>query len=148
VSNLYPYAKVLWSLTASGAGTTLSAAGNSGNWGGLGGGDLYPQVNAETPVDLQNSTDVLLLVTVTGVTGTPAFVVSLDYYDDLGNVYAGQMSTASLAAAGSKSVQGGLHGGYNGTSSAYLVLPRWGRVSWTGLTSASVTGCEIALYGR
>jgi hypothetical protein len=148
VPNVAPFAKVLWSLTATSTGTTLSAAGNSGNWAGLGPGELYPAVNAETPVDLRDSGDVMLMVTVGGVTGTPAFVVSVDGYDDLGNLYAGLISTASLAAAGSKTAQGGLHGGYNGTASSYLVLPRWGRVSWAGLTSASVTGCEIALIGR
>lgn len=145
MSNLYPFAKVLWSLTATGAGTTLSAAGNSGTWAGNGAGDLYPQVSAETAIDLRDSPDVVLMVTVGNVTGTPAFVVSLDVYDDLGNAFPGVLSTASLAATGSKMVAGGLHGG---SASTYLVLPRWGRVSWTGLTSASVTGTEIALYGR
>lgn len=145
MSNLYPFAKLLWSLTASGEGTTLSAAGNSGNWAGNGAGDLYPQVSAETPIDLRDAADVVLMVTVGGVAGSPAFVVSLDTYDDQGNVFAGVLSTASLAAAGSKTIAGGLHGG---SASTYLVLPRWARVSWAGLTSASVTGTQIALYGR
>lgn len=56
MSNLYPFAKLLWSLTASGGGTTLSAAGNSGNWAGNGPGHLFPQVSAETPIDLRDST--------------------------------------------------------------------------------------------
>jgi hypothetical protein len=145
MSNLYPFAKLLWSLTGTKAGTTLSAAGNSGNWAGNGAGSLYPQVTDETPVDLRDATDVVLMVTVGGVTGTPAFVVSLDVFDDLGNSFNAVLSTASLAAAGSKMIAGGLHGG---SASTYLVLPRWGRVSWSGLTSASVTGTEIALYGR
>lgn len=145
MSNLYPFAKLLWSLTASGDGTTLTAAGNSGNWAGLGPGHLFPQVSAETPIDLRDAADVVLMVTVGGVTGTPAFVVSLDIFDDLGNAFAGVLSTASLAAAGSKTIAGGLHGG---SASSYLVLPRWARVSWTGLTSASVTGTQIALFGR
>jgi hypothetical protein len=143
MSNLYPFAKLLWSLTAAGSGTTLSAAGNSGNWAGNGAGDLYPAVSAETAIDLRDSADVALMVTVGGVTGTPALIVSLDIFDDLGNAFAGVLSTTSLAAAGSETVAGGLHGG-----SSYLVLPRWARVSWAGLTSASVTGTEIALYGR
>jgi hypothetical protein len=145
MSNLYPFSKLLWSLTGTKAGTTLSAAGTSGNWAGNGPGDLYPQVTAETPIDLRDATDVVLMVAVGGVTGTPAFVVSLDIYDDQGNVFVGVLSTASLAAAGSKTIAGGLHGG---SASSYLVLPRWARVSWTGLTSASVTGTQIALYGR
>jgi hypothetical protein len=104
-------------------------------------------VTDETPIDLRDATDVVLMVTVAGVTGTPAFVVSLDVYDDLGNPFAGVLTTASLAAAGSKTIAGGLHGG---SASAYLVLPRWGRVSWSGVTlgTSSVTGAEIALYGR
>jgi len=145
MSNLYPFARTLWSLTAAGAGTTLSAAGNSGNWAGTGAGDIYPQVTAETAIDLRDTADVVLMVTVAGVTGTPALVVSLDVFDDLGNAFPAVLSTASLAAAGSKLVAGGLHGPAAGT---YLVLPRWARVSWAGLTSASVTGCEIALTGR
>lgn len=145
MSNLYPFAKLLWSLTGSGPGTALSAAGNSGNWAGNGAGHLYPQASAETAVDLRDATDVVLMVTVGGITGSPAFVVSLDIYDDQGNVFPAVLSTASLAAAGSKTVTGGLHGG---SASTYLVLPRWGRVSWTGLTSASVTGTQISLFGR
>lgn len=145
MSNLYPRARLLWSLTAAGNGITLSAAGNSGSWAGNGPGDWPPAANAETPVDLRDVTDVALYVTVGGVTGTPAFVVSLDGYDDLGNAFTGLLSTASLAAAGSKTAAGGLHGG---SASSYLVLPMWGRVSWSGLTSASVTGTEIALFGR
>lgn len=145
MSNLYPFAKLLWSLTASGDGTTISAAGNSGSWAGNGPGDLYPQVSAETAVDLRDAADVVLMVTVGGVTGTPAFVVNLDCYDDQGNLFPAMLSTASLAAAGSKTAAGGLHGG---SASSYLVLPRWGRVSWSGLTSASVTGAQIALFGR
>jgi hypothetical protein len=146
VSDLYPFARLLWSLTASGAGTTLAAAGNSGSWAGSGPGDLYPAVDSETPVLLRDVTDVVLMVTVGGVTGTPAFVVSLDVYDDIGTLYPAVLSTASLAAAGSKTAAGGLHGG---SASTYLVLPKWGRVSWSGLTGgATVTGTEIALYGR
>lgn len=149
MGNLQPRAKLIWSLAASGEGTTLAAAGNSGDWAGSGPGDWPPIVNAETPIDLREITDVVLMVSVGGVTGTPAFVVSLDLYDNLGNLYAAALSTASLAAAGVKTVAGGLHGGYDGVSAtSYLVLPEWGRVSWSGLTSDSVTGTQIALYGR
>jgi hypothetical protein len=137
VSNLYPRASLLWSLTSRGPATTLSAAGNSGAWSNA-------NPNAMSAVDLRDVTDVTLMVTVGGVTGTPAFVVSLDVFDANGNPYLAVMSTASLAAAGAKTVSAGLHG----ASTAYLVLPSWGRISWTGLTSASVTGTEIELWGR
>lgn len=138
MSNLYPRAKLIWSLTGSGLGTTLSAAGNSGAWSNA-------NPNAETLIDLRDVTDVTLMASAVSVTGTPAFVVSLDVYDDQGNLYAGQIATASLAAAGGKIAAGGLHGP---TAATYLVLPSWGRVSWAGLTSASVVGTEIALYAR
>lgn len=147
MSDLYPRARVLWSLTPSGSGTTLSAAGNSGSWAGNGAGSIYPQVDAETRVDLRDITDVMLMVTVGGVTGSPSLAVSLDFYDDLGNVFAGVLSAAALTAAGSKTAAAGLHGG---SASAYLVLPMWGRVSWTGVTlgTSSVTGTQIVLFGR
>ena len=146
MSDLYPAARLLWSLTSSGPGTTLSAAGNSGSWAGNGAGDLFPAADNETPVLLRDVTDVVLMVSVGGVTGTPAFVVNLDVYDDIGTLYPAVLSTASLAAAGSKTVAGGLHG-YS--AATYLVLPKWGRVSWAGFTGgAAVTGTEIALYGR
>ena len=137
MANLYPRATLLWSLTNRGPATTLSAAGSSGAWSNA-------NLNAMSAIDLRDVTDVTLMVTVGGVTGTPAFVVSLDLFDAMGNAYTGVLSTASLAAAGAKTASAGLHG----ASTAYLVLPAWGRVSWTGLTSASVTGTEIELWGR
>lgn len=145
MSNLYPRAKLLWSLTASGLGTTISAPGNSAGWAGNGPGDWPPIVNAESSIDLRDVTDVVLMVSVGGITGTPAFVASLDLYDNLGNLYPAVLSTASLAAAGVKTAAGGMHGG---SASSYLILPEWGRVSWSGLSSASVTATQIALYGR
>jgi hypothetical protein len=149
VSNLYPRARLLWSSTAAGVGVTLAAAGNSGGWEGNGPGDWPPQVDFEASIDLRQILDVALYVNVGGVVGTPAFVVNLDVYDDQGNLFPAVLSTASLAAAGQKTAQGGLHG-YGATSAgAYLILPEWGRVSWSGLTGgAEVTGTEIALYGR
>jgi hypothetical protein len=71
--------------------------------------------------------------------------VQLDVYDDAGNLYLQLIKTASLSGAGSAGpVYGGLHGG---AASSYLVLPRWGRVSWT-CTGGSVAGADITLYGR
>jgi hypothetical protein len=144
VGNLQPRSKLLWSLAASGLGTTLSAAGNSGSWDGTLPG-WPPSADAETPVDLREITDVVLMVTVAGVTGSPAFTVNLDLYDNLGNLFPAVLSTAALSAAGSKTVTGGLHGG---SASTYLVLPDWGRVSWSITNSTSVSGAQIALYGR
>lgn len=143
MSNLYPFAKLLWSLTGSGAGTTLSAAGNSGTWSGNEPGDLYPATANETAVDLRDSTDIALMVTVGAVTSSPTLVVSVNVFDDLGNSYATGLTTASITAAGGSVVAGGLHG----ASTAYLVLPRWAQVAWT-CSGGSVTGCEIALFGR
>jgi hypothetical protein len=145
MSNLYPRSRILWSLAASGIGTTISGSGNSGGWEGAGPGDILPQADFETAVDLRDIQDVALLVNVGGITSSPAFQVQLDVYDDAGNVYLQLIKTASLAAAGSAApVYGGLHGG---AASSYLVLPSWGRVSWT-CTGGTVTGTSILLYGR
>lgn len=144
MGNLQPRAKIVWSLAATSIGTTLTATGNSGNWESntAGAGDWPQAVSWRTPVDLREITDVTLMVSVGGVTSTPSLVASLDVYDDQGNLYPAVLSTAALTAAGVKTAAGGLHGG-----SAYLVLPEWGRVSWT-LTGGTVTGTEIVLYGR
>lgn len=143
MSNLYPFAKVLWSLPGSGAGTTLSAAGNSGGWAGNGPGDLYPAVSAETPIDLRDAADVVLMVSVGGVTSSPTLVVAVNVFDDLGNAYATSLTSGNLTGTGTSMVPGGLHG----ASTAYLVLPRWAQVAWT-ISGGTVTGAQIALFGR
>lgn len=143
MTSLYPNSKILWSLAGSGLGTTIAGAGNSGSWAGLGAGDILPP--PETAVDLRDIQDVALLVNVGAITSSPAFLVQLDLYDDAGDLYLQVLKTASLTAAGSAApVYGGLHGG---AASSYLVLPRWGRVSWT-CTGGTVTGTSITLYGR
>jgi len=145
VSNYTPCAKLLWSLAASGLGTTISGSGNSGGWQGNGPGDILPQADFESAVKLRDVLDVGLYVSVGAVTGSPAFQVQLDVFDSLGNLYAQLIKTASLSAAGSAApVFGGLHGA---GASAYLVLPEWGRLSWT-CTGGTVTGTEIELWGR
>jgi hypothetical protein len=145
VSNYTPCAKLLWSLAASGTGTTISGSGNSGGWEGNGPGDILPQADFEGSIRLRDVLDVGLYVSVGAVTGSPAFQVQLDVFDSLGNLYAQLIKTASLSAAGSAApVFGGLHGA---GASAYLVLPEWGRLSWT-CTGGSVTGTEIELWGR
>lgn len=145
MSNLYPRSRILWSLAPSGRGTTISGAGNSGGWQGYTPGGDVPQLDFESSVDLRDIQDVGLLVNVGGVTGTPAFLVQMDVFDDAGNLYAQVLKTASLSAPGSAApVWAGLHGG---AASSYLVLPSWGRVSWT-CTGGTVTGASIFLYGR
>lgn len=146
MSNLYPRARLIWSLAASGLSTTISAAGNSGAWGGSGSGDWPPLVSAETPVDLRDINDLALLVSVGGITGTPAFTVTLNVFDDEGNSYTTTLTSGSIATAKTVAAYAGLHGA---GASNYLVLPQWGQVAWTQTgSSASVTGTEIALYGR
>ena len=145
MSNYQPCSKLLWSLAASGLGTTISGSGNSGGWQGTGPGDLLPQADFESAVRLRDAQDVALYVNVGGITSTPAFQVSLDVFDDAGNLYAQVLKTASLTAAGTAApVFAGLHGPAAGS---YVLLPDWGRVSWT-CTGGTVTGVSIFLYGR
>jgi hypothetical protein len=145
VSNLYPRARLLWSLTASGPGTTISAAGNSGSWAGNGPGAILPQTNFETAVDLRDVCDVALMVSAGAVTSSPTMKVGLDVYDAAGNLYANILQTAAITAAGATILAGGLHGYGSGT---YLVLPSWGRVNWSAVSGGTFTGVEIALFGR
>lgn len=145
MSNYDPGAKILWSLAASGLGTTISASGNSGGWQGNGPGDILPQPDFESNIRLRDVLDVGLYVAVGGITSAPAFQVQLDVFDDAGNIYLQLLKTASLSAAGSAApVSAGLHGG---SASSYLLLPQWGRLSWT-CTGGTVTGVSIFLYGR
>ena len=149
MSNLYPRARLLWSLAAAGPGTTISAAGNSGSWGGAGSGDWPPLVSAETPVDLRDICDVVLMVSVGAVTSSPTMKVGLDVYDDQGNLYANVLQTAAITGTGTTVLAGGLHGYTSGGGSGtYLVLPQWGRVNWSAVSGGTFTGSEIALYGR
>ena len=144
MSSLYPVGRVLWSLAAS-AGTTISAAGNSGSWAGNGPGDLLPAADFETPVNLRDVNDVALMVSVGAVTSSPTMKVGLDFYDDLGNLFADVLQTAAITAAGTTILAGGLHGG---SAFSYLVLPNWGRVNWSAVSGGTFTGCSIILYGR
>lgn len=129
-------ARLIWSLTASGEGTTITTSGNSGNYSAA-------NPNARTAVDLRYIDDVWLSVSAQGGAGTAA-TVQLDAYDDLGNLFAQVLKVTLASAPGSAVAFGGRHGG--GGSSSYFVLPEWGRVSWA--LTGSMTGVEIALYGR
>jgi hypothetical protein len=145
VSNLYPWSKVLWSLAASGLGTTISGSGNSGGWKGTGPGDILPQADFETAVDLRDVLDVALMVSVGAITGSPSLTVLLNAFDDAGNLYATAITTEAITAAGQSLVSGGLHG----PSGSELVLSGWGQVAWTQTgAGASCTGVEITLLGR
>jgi hypothetical protein len=145
VSNLYPNAKLLWSLAASGIGTTISAAGNSGSWAGSGAGDILPPTDFRTAVDLRDICDVALMVSAGGVTSSPVMTVGLDLLDDLGNLYADALQSETITGAGTAILSGGLHGYSSGT---YLVLPAWGRVNWSAVSGGTFTGVAISLWGR
>lgn len=133
-----PSARVVWSLANSGISNTLAGAGNSGNWSGA-------TPNAQTPVDLRDVTDVLISISISAVTGTnPTLGVNLDGYDDQGNLISQIIKTAAnITGTGMTTLSGGLH------ASPGIVLPMWGRVSWTvgGTVSPSFTG-EICVIGR
>lgn len=136
-------ANLIWSLSGSGLGTTINAAGNSGNW-------AIPGPNADyfTPVPLGAFTDLGLFVHCGTPTGTtPSLTVQLDLYDDAGNLFPQVMKTAGITAAGSAApVFTGLRGGAAGL---YVVMTNWGRVSWTLTGTTPVfPGVEIQLFGR
>jgi hypothetical protein len=128
-------AYLIWSLTASGQGTTITTSGNSGSY-------TATTPNARTAVDLRWTDDVWLSISATAGAGT-SLTVQVDGYDDQGNLFA-QLLKATLASSpGTAVVFAGRHGG---ASTSYAVFPEWGRVSWA--LTGSMTGCEICLYGR
>jgi hypothetical protein len=87
------------------------------------------------------------MVSVGGITSSPTLAVTLSVFDDAGNLYATGLASGDITEAGASMVSAGLHGGYDGTSSSYLVLPMWGQISWT-ISGGTVTGTEISLLGR
>ena len=100
--------------------------------------------NSPGLIDLRLVQDVTLMVNVIGAPGgtTPTLVVGLDFADPFGNFVAQAIKTASLNAAGAVAVSGGLH------ISPGLVLPEFGRISWTlGGTTPSFA-VQITLIGR
>jgi hypothetical protein len=141
VGNYEGHSRILWRLSSSGLGTTLTANGNSGPYNAA-------KISAVTAVDLRFTTDLALMVYVAGaVSGTtPSLVVNLDTYDTAGNLFPAVMATAAITAtATGKVVYGGLFSG----GSSQIVYPDWGRVSWTITgTNPSFGGVEISLYGR
>jgi hypothetical protein len=133
-------AKVIWSLAYSGLGTTIGGAGNSGGWSNTG-----TTPNQLTNLDLRFVDDLALYVFVGSIVTAPSLTVKVDGYDDLGNLIPNLASTTAITAAGAATpVYVGKHGGAAGN---FVVLPAWGRVSWT-CTGGSVNGAEIVLWGR
>jgi len=128
----------LWSLASSGLGTTISGNGNSGAWSAA-------NPSAESAIDFRWTDDIALFVFVTSITTTPTLKVQIDAFDDLGNLFPALAATANIVAAGAAApVYIGRHGG--GTTS-FVVLPAWGRVSWT-CSGGICNGVEIALWAR
>lgn len=134
--SIYRPARVLWNLTGSNAPQTLSASGNSG----------------ATPINLIDISDVWLAVNVTGTpTGTtPTLDVGLDVQDPDGNWYPTVVKITQLTtSAGQGRAYAGLHMPNVTTTSAGLVLPSYGRVTWTlGGTTPVYPQTSIALVGR
>jgi hypothetical protein len=128
----------IWGLNSSGLGTTISGNGNSGTWSAA-------NPSQETAIDFRWTDDLALFVFVTSITSTPTLKVQIDTYDDLGNLFPNLAATANITAAGAAApVYIGRHGG--GTTS-FVVLPAWGRVSWT-CSGGTCVGTEISLWAR
>jgi hypothetical protein len=139
-------ARLIWSLTTSGIGTTIAGNGNSGPYAAPAPG-APNALNARTAVDLRRADDLELMVYVTGKASTPALVVGLGIYDDQGNLYqpaAFQLTPTLTTVPVGSMLAIGRHAGSAGT---YVTLPEWGQVYWT-CSGGSVTGAEIALYVR
>lgn len=134
--------RLIWSLASSGKGTTISGNGDSGSY------TATPAPGTgRTAVDLRRCDDLELMVYVTGKTSTPALMVGLGIYDDLGNPYqpSGLQVTPTLTSVPVGTLlAAGRHAGSAGT---YFTLPDWGMVYWT-CSGGTVTGVEIAVYGR
>lgn len=135
-----PVERLIWSLSGSGLGTTISASGNSGPY-------LFtaPAGFGSSPVDLGNATDLALYVYAAGKTGSPSVTVSLNAFAAGGQVFT-LMSTAAITNSGAATpVFGGLHGPTAGT---YFISPHWGQVAWAYTGTGNLSGVEISLIGR
>lgn len=123
---------------------------------GLGPGQPSPTSYGipSTAIDLTDVTDVSLMVNVHGSPsgGTVTLNVALDVFDDWGNIYTNALEIAApLTATGVAVAQGGLHapgGAGSPLTSEFLVLPRWGQITWTVGAGSSWPGVDISLYGR
>lgn len=132
---------LIWSLQASGLGTTISGAGNSGTYS-------TANPNARTLVDTRWADDMWLSVNAAGGGGTN-LKAQVNWYDDQGNLFQFSTGTTPLfgvtvaSAPGNAIAFAGRHGGASGN---FLVASEWAQVAWT--ITGSMTGVEIALYGR
>lgn len=138
---------LIWSLAASGLGTTLTASGNSGPFASP------PVQNKMSAVDLRWVDDLTIAAYVAGpVTGTtPSLTVQLGFFDDQGNLFqpASLKLTAITAASTAATAPFLAVGRHAGSAGTYISLPEWGQVAWTVTgTTPSFGGVEIALYGR
>lgn len=147
-SRLAPPARLIWSLAASGLGTTITANGNSGAWPTP---PLAPTAqNAMTPVDLRDVEDLWLTAMCADKSGTnPTLTVSVGQFDDAGNLW----PLASLAAVSDVGIANGKQlalGRHGAGASEYFVFSQWGRVSWIvgGTGGPTLTGCVINLWAR
>jgi hypothetical protein len=136
-------ARLIWSSSQSGAGTTISGAGNSGAYSAT-------PTNIRSAVDLRRVDDIWLSVNATAGAGT-TLKVQVNFFDDQGNLFQFITGTTPLLGVSVASAPGqaiafaGRHGG--GGSGNYVVPSEWGQVAWT-IGASSMTGVEIALYGR
>ena len=135
--------KLLWSLSGSGLGTAISGAGNSGPW--LPAGNPPPYSYGRSALDLQRTSD--LLITMFCATAGTTMSVTINGFDDQGNLI-GPLLTAgpmtASGAAGAKFFSGGRHG--TGGTNSYVVFPLFGQVAWTA--TGSFTGVEICVFSQ
>jgi hypothetical protein len=100
------------------------------------------------PIDLRDVTDVWLAVFSTGTsTGTnPTLDVTLDVQDPAGNWFTGVLALTQLTSAPNfASKSAGLHIASTGS----MVLPQYGRVTWTlGGTNPVFPATTVTVIGR
>jgi hypothetical protein len=132
----YKPARVLWNLGGAGPGTTLSGAATT----------------SSPVISLGDISDVWLAVNVQGTpTGTtPTLDVGLDVQDIDGNWFPLAAKIVQLTtAAGRGSAYAGLHMPTVASTSAQIVLPLYGRITWTlGGTTPVYPQTSICLIGR
>ncbi len=124
-----PIPRTVFSLAASGMGTTLSGAG----------------ATSTPPIDVLDCTDLWLATSIKGTaTGTtPTLLVQVDALDHQGNVFAQILKLTSITSAPATG------SGYVGLHSSGVVLPRFVQITWTlGGTTPVYPQVEISLTGR
>jgi hypothetical protein len=132
--------RLIWSLSSSGLGTTISGAGSSGSYTAAG--------NIKSAVDLRYVDDLELLVTVTSKTATPTFAVQFGFFDDQGNLYAPSNLNLPVTLTSTPATALLAAGRHAGQANTYYTFPEWGQIAWTLTGGGSVNGVEITLYGR